>query len=72
MLTGYPEFEYARIALQHGVRYYIVKPINYEELQQTVSKLPMRSAPASRSKSKRNGAGGRSFALPSRKCCSMC
>lgn len=39
MLTGYQEFEYARIALQHGVRDYIVKPINYEELQQTVSKL---------------------------------
>lgn len=31
MLTGYQEFEYARIALQHGVRDYIVKPINYEE-----------------------------------------
>ncbi|MCY9517354.1 response regulator transcription factor [Paenibacillus apiarius] len=36
MLTGYQEFEYARIALQHGVRDYILKPINYEELEQTV------------------------------------
>ncbi|UHA72846.1 response regulator transcription factor [Paenibacillus sp. 481] len=39
MLTGYQEFEYARIALQHGVRDYISKPINYEELEDTVRKV---------------------------------
>ncbi|MCG7406268.1 response regulator [Paenibacillus sp. ACRRX] len=39
MLTGYQEFEYARIALQHGVRDYILKPINYEELEDIVRKI---------------------------------
>ncbi|TVX92764.1 response regulator [Paenibacillus agilis] len=39
MLTGYQEFEYARIALQHSVRDYILKPINYEELENTVRKV---------------------------------
>lgn len=39
MLTGYQEFEYARVALQHGVRDYILKPINYEELEQTIAKI---------------------------------
>lgn len=36
MLTGYQEFEYARVALQNGVRDYILKPINYEELETTI------------------------------------
>jgi two-component system response regulator YesN len=39
MLTGYQEFEYARIAIQHGVRDYILKPIDYELLEQTVCKV---------------------------------
>ncbi|MCY7487442.1 response regulator [Paenibacillus alvei] len=39
MLTGYQEFEYARIAMQHGVRDYVLKPINYDELELTVKKL---------------------------------
>ncbi|CAH0118566.1 Regulator of RpoS [Paenibacillus sp. CECT 9249] len=39
MLTGYEEFEYARVALQHGVRDYISKPINYEELEETVRNI---------------------------------
>lgn len=39
MLTGYQEFEYARLALQHGVKDYILKPINYEELEASISKL---------------------------------
>ena len=30
MLTGYQEFEYARVALQNRVRDYILKPINYD------------------------------------------
>ncbi|MBH5318872.1 response regulator [Paenibacillus sp. GSMTC-2017] len=39
MLTGYQEFEYARIALQNGVRDYILKPINYDVLETTVRKV---------------------------------
>lgn len=38
MLTGYQEFEYVRFALRHGVRDYISKPINYEELEEKVSR----------------------------------
>lgn len=32
MLTGYAEFEYARSAIRHRVRDYVLKPINYDEL----------------------------------------
>ncbi|GAA0135713.1 response regulator [Paenibacillus sp. YSY-4.3] len=39
MLTGYQEFEYARLALQHGVKDYILKPINYTELESAIGKL---------------------------------
>lgn len=39
MLTGYQEFEYARKAIQHGVKDYILKPIDYEALQEAVSKV---------------------------------
>jgi YesN/AraC family two-component response regulator len=39
MLTGYQEFEYARTAIQFGVRDYILKPIDYEKLEQTVRKI---------------------------------
>ncbi|AZK47029.1 response regulator [Paenibacillus lentus] len=39
MLTGYQEFEYARLALQHGVKDYILKPIDYSELKKAVGKL---------------------------------
>lgn len=72
MLTGYQEFEYARIALQHGVRDYIVKPINYEELQQTVSKLADEIRSRQQKKKQEERRWGKSSALPSRKCCSMC
>lgn len=39
MLTGYQEFEYARAALKHGVKDYILKPIDYELLERTVRKI---------------------------------
>lgn len=39
LLTGYQEFEYARLALQQGVKEYICKPIDYTELEQTISQL---------------------------------
>ncbi|WP_055107649.1 response regulator [Paenibacillus ihumii] len=39
MLTGYQEFEYARLALKHGVKDYILKPINYTELEAAIGKL---------------------------------
>ncbi|MFD0717167.1 response regulator [Paenibacillus sp. GCM10027626] len=37
MLTGYGEFEYARSVMRHGVRNYLLKPIDYEELQRVVA-----------------------------------
>lgn len=39
LLTGYQEFEYARLALQQGVREYICKPIDYFELESTIGAL---------------------------------
>ncbi|MFD0590123.1 response regulator [Paenibacillus sp. GCM10027627] len=39
MLTGYQEFEYAREALKRGVRDYILKPIDYEQLEQSVRQI---------------------------------
>ncbi|MDB5055766.1 MAG: response regulator [Bacilli bacterium] len=39
MLTGYQEFEYARAVIKYGVKEYILKPIDYEELEQTISRL---------------------------------
>ncbi|WP_339206626.1 response regulator [Paenibacillus sp. FSL K6-3182] len=37
MLTGYTEFEYARSVLRSGARDYVLKPINYEELERVVA-----------------------------------
>jgi two-component system response regulator YesN len=39
MLTGYQDFEYARSAIKLQVRDYILKPINYEELERAVERL---------------------------------
>lgn len=39
LLTGYEEFEYARIALQNRVRDYILKPINYDGLEESVRRV---------------------------------
>ncbi|MFS0724648.1 response regulator transcription factor [Paenibacillus sp. 1P07SE] len=39
LLTGFNEFEYARSALRYGVKDYISKPIDYEELAQIVGRL---------------------------------
>jgi len=36
LLTGYQQFEYAQTAIHYGVQEYICKPINYEELEQSV------------------------------------
>lgn len=35
--SGYRDFEYARQAIQYGVRFYMLKPIKYEELVETFS-----------------------------------
>lgn len=37
--SGYSEFEYARQAIQYGVRSYILKPIKYEDIVETFSKI---------------------------------
>lgn len=42
LITGYEQFEYAKIALRYGVRDYISKPINYEQLKETVLGLAER------------------------------
>lgn len=39
MLTGYQDFDYVRTALKYGARDYMLKPINYEELQAVIAKL---------------------------------
>lgn len=39
ILTGYNEFKYAQQAIRLGVSDYILKPINYENLQQTLNGL---------------------------------
>ncbi|NEW04590.1 response regulator [Paenibacillus sp. SYP-B3998] len=39
IVTGYQDFEYARSLMRFGVSDYILKPINYEELENTIRKL---------------------------------
>ncbi|MDR6881816.1 response regulator [Bacillus sp. 3255] len=39
MVTGYQDFEYARSLMRYGVRDYILKPINYEELETSIRHL---------------------------------
>ena len=41
ILSGYADFDYARSALQYGVANYLLKPINTEELQETLKKIEM-------------------------------
>ena len=40
-ISGYRDFEYARQAMSMGVRFYILKPVKYEELVQTFSSIRM-------------------------------
>ncbi|MEW9700022.1 response regulator [Paenibacillus sp. SI8] len=42
MVTGYQDFEYARALIRFGVSDYMLKPINYEELEQTIRNLAER------------------------------
>jgi len=39
MLTGYQDFEYARSVIRYGVRDYILKPINYDELTAVLTRI---------------------------------
>ncbi|GMK42384.1 AraC family transcriptional regulator [Paenibacillus sp. CCS19] len=39
MLTGYQDFEYARSVMKFGVRDYVLKPIDYEELTNIIGRL---------------------------------
>jgi two-component system, response regulator YesN len=39
MLTGYQDFEYARSVIRYGVRDYILKPIDYDELMTVIERL---------------------------------
>ncbi|MCZ8519256.1 MULTISPECIES: response regulator [Paenibacillus] len=39
MLTGFQEFDYARSAVKYGAREYILKPIDYEELENILQGL---------------------------------
>ncbi len=41
LLSGYREFDYARQALEYGVKDYIVKPTKYDELIKVFSKIKM-------------------------------
>lgn len=42
IISGYSHFEYARTAIQYGVSDYILKPINKEALNDTLSKVQQR------------------------------
>lgn len=49
LLSGYGEFEYAREAISLGVREYLLKPLDLQELDQLLKKiLPGDDAPVSR------------------------
>lgn len=37
LLTGYQDFEYARSGIRYAARDYILKPIDYEELERTIA-----------------------------------
>lgn len=39
MMTGYQDFSYVRSVIRYEVRDYVLKPIDYEELAQTISRL---------------------------------
>jgi len=39
ILSGYGEFEYAKKSIAHGVKSYLLKPVDYEELINVVEKL---------------------------------
>lgn len=39
--SGYREFEYARKAVQYGVRFYLLKPVKYEDLVETFSLIKL-------------------------------
>lgn len=39
LLSGYAEFEYAKKAMELGVRYYLTKPINEDEMYGTIEKI---------------------------------
>lgn len=39
ILTGYAEFEFAKSAIQHGVKEYLLKPIDEEELKNCVERI---------------------------------
>lgn len=39
MLTGFSEFEYAKTAMQHGVKHYLLKPCSEESLVQAIEEI---------------------------------
>lgn len=38
ILTGYPDFEYAREAIKNGVSYYVLKPLNLDEMKEALER----------------------------------
>ncbi len=42
IVSGYTEFEYAKKAIAFGVRDYLIKPVNKEELQTSLDKIEIR------------------------------
>ncbi|MEW4371357.1 response regulator transcription factor [Paenibacillus kandeliae] len=39
MLSGYKDFDYARRAMQYGVKHYLVKPCNEQQIQEAIAEL---------------------------------
>ncbi|GIO38760.1 hypothetical protein J41TS12_36210 [Paenibacillus antibioticophila] len=52
LLTGYQEFEYARVGIKYGVKDYICKPINYFELEDVVRSIAAHIREARRKQNK--------------------
>ena len=65
VLSGYDEFEYARQCIQLGVREYLLKPINAEELKSVLDKV------SAQIKAKLKGPHGNRRQVRQRKTCRL-
>ena len=41
ILTGYSDFEYAREAIRNGVSYYVLKPLDMEEMKEALERAAL-------------------------------
>lgn len=38
-ISGYKDFDYARKAMEYGVKYYLLKPVTYQEIRQKLTEI---------------------------------